>query len=538
MNKLKMRRFKDKVSSNKYKFSILILILFIFFISVGYSALNMQLGIDGTVGIDYTVPREIDKCPFDASKVSVTYTVGSVYGSSPTNYEVNLTIHNETGQTINNFEMYIYGPSDLNVGQSAFFTDMSIDNGEVILTPQSWCSSIGSNDVSYSLHFETVETNFVPYSIKLNDCTIYGESGSGSGSTEITSISINPSEVNMLVGDSQNMAVQTFPNGIPTTLSWSSSNNSVATVNENGLVSAVGVGNAIIIATNGRKSATCNVKVMQPQPNIPTLTGITLNRNTASIEAYETLQLSYTRNPSNAILETITWNSSDTSIATVDGSGLVTALKPGVATITASSGNISDSCVLTVTQSSLELLSLSLNTNNLEMEIDEKVGLILTKTPENAINQITWSSSDKTVATVNSSGLITAKNPGTATITAKSGNISASCRVTVKSPSTDNIQVTFAPGDWYGGTALQFKITINNNSSKAINNIRISVDLPENSSFSFWHGPEVSNNGNVITWTQTIAVNGKTEIRGQITLPNGYNANDYINAGTTIISLK
>jgi uncharacterized protein YjdB len=115
-------------------------------------------------------------------------------------------------------------------------------------------------------------------------------------------------------------------------VTWSTSNANVATVNQ-GVVTAVGVGTATITVTtmDGAKIATCAVTVNNTQILV---TGVTLTPATASVNVGATLQLTATVSPANATIKSVTWSSSNTAVATVSSSGLVTGIAAGSATIT------------------------------------------------------------------------------------------------------------------------------------------------------------------------------------------------------------
>lgn len=543
MNKLEKRRLKNKILDNKKKYAFLFLGMFIFLLSIGYGALNMNLAINGQASINYKIEHYVEECDYESGSITATYKKNSIYNTSPLTYNATLLLHNDGSQNISNFKIYIYGPSDLDMTETSFVDSYTVDNGVLVLTPASWCSTLyNTYDLTFDLHLVTDEADFEPYAITVDGCLVYGDGsaigGGGTSGTELKSLTISPNSITLEEGNTYNLTLTTNPTGLNPNVTWSSNNTNVATVN-NGVVTALGSGTATITASSGNISTTCSVTVVSPEEVIPELTGLAMNLSNSSIEVGETLQLSYTRTPSDAVLETISWSSGNNSIATVNQNGLVTGISVGSTTITAYYGDISTTCNLTVTQSSTALTALSFNTSSVEMDVDEYVTLILTKTPSNSPDTITWRSSNSSVATVTSSGVVHGVGGGTATITASSGSISATCTVKVnQAVSSDVLSISFAPGDWYSGTNLQFVITIENLSSSSISNIEFEVALPSSTSYSFWHGNEVTNSGNVITWHNSIAANGSTQIRGQATLPSGSNANNYIHAATTLISYK
>ena len=135
----------------------------------------------------------------------------------------------------------------------------------------------------------------------------------------------------------------------------------------------------------------------------------------------------------------LTWTTSDAKIATVD-KGVVTGVKPGTATITATdpATGVSDSIVITVKSLDVEAESISVDESKL-LGVNDTAQLTAVIDPGNAAGNVSWSSSDTSVATVSKEGLITAKKAGTATITAASGAITDTCAVTVHEHHADTL---------------------------------------------------------------------------------------------------
>lgn len=127
------------------------------------------------------------------------------------------------------------------------------------------------------------------------------------------------------------------------TVTWSSSDETVATVDSDGKVTAVGGGSVVITATSGGKTAACNVTVTVP------VSGVTLNIAEKSVATGESFTLTATVVPSDATDKTVTWTSGNTTVATVDSNGKVTAVGAGSAVITATAGDKTATCNVTVT---------------------------------------------------------------------------------------------------------------------------------------------------------------------------------------------
>ena len=146
----------------------------------------------------------------------------------------------------------------------------------------------------------------------------------------------------------------------------------------------------------------------------------------------DTLTLTATVNPDNADDKTVTWKSSDTAVAIVEN-GVVIAVAPGTATITATAGSKSATCVVTVEERFIPVTEVILSYTEVTLEVGESLEIAATVLPENATEPtVSWKSSSSKIATIRRK-TITAVAPGTAIITAKAGDIEATCVVTVKS---------------------------------------------------------------------------------------------------------
>lgn len=163
-----------------------------------------------------------------------------------------------------------------------------------------------------------------------------------------------------------------------------------------------------------------------------TVQSIAISQPSAELVIGETLSLKATVSPSNASYDGITWTSTKTTVATVSGSGQVSALAEGNTTITAMAGGKTATCSITVVKGYVAVSSISLNKEGFELIEGDSAVLTATVSPEDATDKtVTWSSTNTGVATVND-GTITAIKEGEATITAKAGDKTASCKVVVQ----------------------------------------------------------------------------------------------------------
>ena len=176
----------------------------------------------------------------------------------------------------------------------------------------------------------------------------------------------------------------------------------------------------------------------EPEYKTVAVTGVTVGPTSLELKVGETGQLSASVTPRNATNPGVKWNSGNTSIATVDGNGLVTGIGAGstVVVVVTDDGSFKDKCSIVVKEAEkpvVHVTGVSLDKTSLTMEIGESATLTATVEPVNAENKaVTWYSSSSTVATV-SAGRVTAVAAGTATIGVSTvdGGFTASCTVTV-----------------------------------------------------------------------------------------------------------
>ncbi|MBQ9459981.1 MAG: Ig-like domain-containing protein [Oscillospiraceae bacterium] len=256
------------------------------------------------------------------------------------------------------------------------------------------------------------------------------------------------------------------------TIRWQSSNPNVATVNQSGVVTAVAEGEATIVASTGegnnRMTAGCTVTVRQ-RPSL------SLDKTELALEVGAGYTLSASVTPTPETQPTIRWQSSNTNVATVNQSGVVTAVAEGEATITASTGEgsslLTAQCAVTVRQKP----SLSLDKTELALKVGAGYTLSasVTPTPETQPT-IRWQSSNPNVATVSESGVVTAVAAGEATITASTGEgsslLTAQCAVTVESVRVTGVTISQSEyGLLVGAQAtLSARVTPDNAENQAI----------------------------------------------------------------------
>ena len=267
-----------------------------------------------------------------------------------------------------------------------------------------------------------------------------------------TGVKLNQTSLALETGNTANLIATVEPAGAVGSVSWSSSNDAIASVAD-GVVTAKSAGSATITAKISTFSATCTVTVSDPYVKVAS---VTLDKTSLELVEGDAAQLTATVAPDNATDKTVTWKSSDTKVATVSASGEVVAVAEGKATITAAAGDASASCEVAVAKKVIAVESISLNETALELTEGETATLTATVLPENATDKtVTWTSDTPAVATV-ADGVVTAVAEGTAKITAKAGDASVLCSVTVKKKVIAVESVTLDPTSLeltVGGTA-------------------------------------------------------------------------------------
>ena len=273
---------------------------------------------------------------------------------------------------------------------------------------------------------------------------------------EPVTIRLNKTLISSLpVGSTQTLTATIAPEGAKVTVVWSSEDDAVAVVNENGEVTGVAPGTTVISARADESVATCKVTVTEVKPTAIKLSAATLK---LSVEEQQVLEVVLT--PSNAVADDLTWSTSDDKVAVVDQDGTVAAVAEGKATITVkcNGGTLAATCQVEVVskEEEVKVTSIALEPASLSLEEGQKGRLNVVVTPANAVvEDLQWETSDAEVASI-SEGEVTALKAGKAVITAKcnAGALSATCQITVTEkavtpPDEDAVKsvVIFAEGD-------------------------------------------------------------------------------------------
>lgn len=300
-----------------------------------------------------------------------------------------------------------------------------------------WTSS--NNDIA------VVDENGFVTGISNGDVTITATTENGKTATWnvtviSTPLSIGLDKENVTLDISTNKTYQFKATIYPSTantdigLTWSSSDNSVATVNKDGVVTGVKNGTTVITVVTENKKVTSASVTVQTSP-----VSISISPSSATIDLSaenKSVQLKATISPNTTnIKDKITWTSTNNNIATVDSNGLVRGYANGTVTITATTANGKSTKATITVQTSPTSITLSTNKIVLEKYTNKNYQLkaIVRPTNANVYTNVSWTSSNNGIVTVNGNGYVTAIGTGTATITATTGNgLSAKCTVVVE----------------------------------------------------------------------------------------------------------
>lgn len=330
--------------------------------------------------------------------------------------------------------------SKVSISESAVTLSLSKKNYQLsaYVTPSN-ATNKKINWTSTNTKVATVDSNGLVTLISGGTASIIAASDDNPAATAICNITVEISASALIlddktktlyVGDTYRIGyVLTPTNAANKDIKWSSSSTSVVSVDTTGLIKAVGAGQAIITARteDGALTATCTITVKQKA------TGISIDVSDLELYVNQSYDLNATVTPADSNDYTLTWESSNTTVATVDDNGTVSAVAAGRSNITVktSSGQVA-TCTVTVKEAAT---GLQLNYKEKTIVIGEKFTIKASVVPSSAADEVsvTWSSSKASVAAISSTGVVTGIKGGTAVITCKSddGKFTEFCVVTV-----------------------------------------------------------------------------------------------------------
>ena len=292
--------------------------------------------------------------------------------------------------------------------------------------------------------------------------TTYTITKKASANVPVTGVTVTGANT-ATAGDTVTLTATVAPaNATDKSVTWSTSDAAVATVNANGVVTTKKAGKVTITATsNGDKTKFGSIEITVSAATVP-VTSVTVAGDAAmTVDGEQTLTATVA--PANATDKTVTWKSSDATVATVDANGKVVAKKAGEVTITATAGGVSGTLKITVSDKAPTVIPVQSVTVTGKQELVEGASTTLTATvaPADATDKtVTWKSSDESVATVDKDGVVTAKKAGTVTITATAGGVSGTLDITVTAKPVETVPVTSVEVTVEAGTTVSVGKTL------------------------------------------------------------------------------
>ena len=291
----------------------------------------------------------------------------------------------------------------------------------------------------------------------------------GSNGPTLQSISVTAASANIVVNQAVQMtAMGTYSNNtkkdLTSSVSWSSSSTSIATISASGILTAKSSGTVSITATMNSVSGSSQVKIA------PALVSIAITPAGKSIARETALQFtatgSYTDNSTQNITASVNWSSSNGSVATISNTsptkGFLHGVSAGMVTISATSGSISGTTTLTITSATATSLAIAPTNASLPLDVSRQFTATATfsdGTSQDVTDVVSWSSQSSSIATITVSGLVTAKNLGTTNIVATFESTSDSTSLTVNASDLKSISIAPANGSIAPGTIVSFTAT-------------------------------------------------------------------------------
>jgi uncharacterized protein YjdB len=411
--------------------------------------------------------RAITWSSSDASKATVSST-GLVTGVSPGAVTITASSEGKTGASSITVKpkpvgAVILSPTQVSVelGSTLQLTAQVTDAEGNVLSGRPITFSSSNTSVA------TVSSTGLITAVAIGAATITATSEGKTGTADVTvtpvpvaSVDVSPSTASFTIGQSgQFAAIAKDAKGSVLTgrpASWTSGAPSVATVSNTGVVTAVGPGSAVVFATVEGKIGSATVTVRQIA-----VTSVTVAPAVSNIAGGASVQLAATVRAGTTVLtdRIVGWSSSNDAVAVVSSTGRVTGLKAGVVTITATCEGVSGTAVVVVGVSSIVV---SPNPTSVNVAWTKQLTAIARDAANNTIAGVVfqWSSASTTIATVDGTGLVTGRAPGTVAISASIGSVSGSSSVIVSLASVASVTVTPSAPTVVAGQTVQLSTTL------------------------------------------------------------------------------
>ena len=321
-------------------------------------------------------------------------------------------------------------------------------------------------------HYDAAEKKVVDKNGNTAENVVIGPSGGGA----VTGITLSQHELTLVKGATATLTATVIPaDASNKNFSWKSDNEAIAKV-ENGVVTAVSKGETIIRVTTEEGNKTDECKVIVKEENDPVaVTGVKLAFTALTQKIGTSFTLVATIEPANATNKTVTWSSSNSTVASVTNMGVVQAKAAGTAdiTVTTADGGHTATCSFTVTAEDVPLTGLKVTPAETHIKVGQAGTLNVKYEPVTATHkEVTWETSDAAIVTVDQNGNIKGVAVGEAIITVKSKQdetVKSTCKVVVESasavedavfasvviaPNPFGAQLCISNGDLHGKYAL------------------------------------------------------------------------------------
>ncbi len=320
----------------------------------------------------------------------------------------------------------------------------SEDENVALVDEYGLVSGVGVGQTQVALSVNEVDTAWIPVYVSAARVPVSG-------------VTISRDKLTLNVGEGAPLSARVKPqNATDPSVAWSSDDESVAVVDSQGFVTAVGAGQTRVnaVTLDGGYADACKVTVTDQVP----VDGVSLDVDALTLKVGEHYTLTAAVWPPEATDTRVRFSSSKKSVATVSASGKITAKAEGTATITVKTrdGGYTAACKVTVKEDP----SVTLNKSRLTLELGDTYTVKATVRPASeAKKKLTWSSDNEMVATVNSSGKITARGDGVAVITAASYS-GATAQLTVTVPEGGYIVLNHSRATLWPDEALTLRATV------------------------------------------------------------------------------
>jgi len=282
-----------------------------------------------------------------------------------------------------------------------------------------------------------------------------GGSASFSSAASLSSLQVTPAAGSIATGATQQFtATGKFSDGsskdVTSSVQWSSTAATVASVSSNGLATGVAAGVVTVTAQSGTVKGTASLTITSvlQQPSLVSLQVMPSNVSIAVAATQQfTVKGTFSDNSTKDMTSSVTWSSSDSTFATINGAGLATGVAVGVLTVTAQSGSVQGTANLTVTNAAANLASLTLSPLASSIPVNTTQQFTATGSYSDGSSRdltalVSWSSSATANATIDANGLATSVAAGSTTITATLGSVTQSTTLTITTPTITAISIT------------------------------------------------------------------------------------------------